>query len=44
VAEPRLRFLTAPAALVGIHLDFAYVTLNPFDAVSEPVRATVTLQ
>lgn len=33
-----------PAALVGMHLDFAYVTLNPFDAVSEPVRATVTLQ
>lgn len=33
-----------PAALVGLNLDFAYVTLAPIDAASEPVRATVTLQ
>ncbi|MBL8750548.1 MAG: hypothetical protein JNK78_15420 [Planctomycetes bacterium] len=33
-----------PAALVGLDLDFAYVTLSPIDAVSETARATVTLQ
>jgi len=33
-----------PAVLLGVNLDFAYVTLSPVDAVSEPVRATVTLQ
>ncbi len=33
-----------PAVLLGVHLDFAYVTLAPIDAASEPARATVTLQ
>ena len=30
-----------PPALVGLELDFAYITLDPYDAVSEPVRAVV---
>ncbi|MEZ5963692.1 MAG: hypothetical protein R3F56_07585 [Planctomycetota bacterium] len=31
-----------PSALVGTNLDFAYLTLRPFDAVSEAVRVGVT--
>ncbi|MBL8754108.1 MAG: hypothetical protein JNK15_12480 [Planctomycetes bacterium] len=32
-----------PPQLLGFHLDFAYLTMNPIDEVSEPVRLTVTL-
>lgn len=35
-------YVPVPPALLGANLDFAYVTLSPFDAVSEPVRARIT--
>lgn len=35
--------IPVPAGLLGLHVDFAYVTLYPFDAVSEAVRTTVTV-
>ncbi len=35
--------IPVPAALLGQSANFAYVTLNPFDAVSPPVRCRITL-
>lgn len=34
--------IPVPAGLLGLHIDFAYVTVAPFDAVSEPAGADVT--
>lgn len=36
-------FIQVPAGLLGLNLDFAYLTYNPFDAASEPARTRVTL-
>lgn len=33
--------IPVPAGLLGLELDFAYVTLNPTDAASEPARTVV---
>jgi len=35
--------IAMPPALLGLAIDFAYVTVAPFDRVSEPARAVVTL-
>lgn len=34
--------IPVPAFLLGIEIDFAYITLSPFDAVSEPARTVVS--
>ncbi len=34
--------IAVPPQLLGLHLDFAYLTMNPIDEVSEPVRVTVS--
>jgi len=33
--------IPVPAFLLGLDIDFAYVTMGPFDAASEPARCTV---
>jgi hypothetical protein len=35
--------IPVPAAFLGLRFDFAYLTMSPIDAVSEPMGATVTL-
>lgn len=35
--------IPVPAGLLGLNLDFAWATYNPFDAASEPRRTTVTV-
>lgn len=34
--------IPVPSFLLGLEIDFAYITLSPYDAVSEPVRTVVS--
>lgn len=34
--------IPVPAQLIGLQVDFAYITMSPFDAVSEPARTVVS--